>query len=284
MNRIFFTRMPGLTISILVILCLFLKCGAPQKKDAKVNVGYSVDSTQAIGSGMATMKTSTDTGGYTRELKRVYPPVVRNWIRIQDKWTVNKSVPDTTTTAQQPEKNGVLGYSFFKEMKLTETKSIHAFISIHHSQSALRDTIRLINAAEEPDTKNDTVSIFTQNILLYKYVGIQLMDPDSSFVIVQVHNHARQEVDEVSGNHWQWEVTPRTTHQNVRLILKVVAEKPASPPEEFESRTIPITIHVNTHIFRNLWIYLYDHPKFVLAAIIIPLVAYFGRKIFDRRK
>ncbi len=196
--------------------------------------------------------------------------------------------PINGTTSLQTEriekKSGLLGYSFFKEMKRSETKNIHAFISIRHSESALRDTIRIINAQEEPNTRNDTVSIFTQNILLYRYVDIQLLDPDHSFGIEQIHNSARQEVNDTDGNHWQWAVTPKTDKKNARLILKVVAEKPNEPAEPFESRTIPITIHVNTNIVRQLWIYLYDHPEYVFTAILIPLVAYIGKKIFDRRK
>ncbi|WP_026770617.1 hypothetical protein [Asinibacterium sp. OR53] len=302
------------------MLLIFLSCSnnGGNMKYEKTNAGYQVDSTSSSKNTMDTAvvaKPVTKPGSATPSTvdhvdttaKKSIIPGRWETVRLRRK-SFNRTgeahtdslvllVPADTVAHPQPtgsgaqpptekigKRSGILGYSFFKQMKRSETKNIHAFISIRHSESALRDTIRIINAQEEPNKRNDTVSIFTQNILLYRYVDVRLLDPDHSFTIAQVHDSARQEVDETDGNHWEWAVTPNTDRKEARLILKVVAEKPDEPAEPFDSRTIPITINVNTNIVRPLWIYLYDHPEYVFTAILIPVVAYFGKKIFDRRK
>jgi|GEM_PF-2504191 len=316
------TKNPATPAVLLALSMLLISLGCSNSssnmKYKKVNANYQVDSTSSSTKSMDTAvvaKPVTKPGSGTPSTidhvdataKKSIIPGHWETVRLRRK-SFNRTgeahtdslvllVPADTVAHPQPigsgpqpptekigKRSGILGYSFFREMKRSETKNIHAFISIRHSESALRDTIRIINAQEEPNKRNDTVSIFTQNILLYHYVDVRLLDPDHSFTIEQVHDSARQEVDETDGNHWEWAITPNIDRKEARLILKVVAEKPDKPAEPFESRTIPITINVNTNIVRPLWIYLYDHPEYVFTAILIPLAVYVGKRIFDRRK
>jgi hypothetical protein len=68
------------------------------------------------------------------------------------------------------------------------------------------------------------------------------------------------------------------------LVLKVDAEKPGGGIENLAPRSIPIKIDIDANIFRSVWIYMGDNPGVVLTAILIPLVAYFGKRYFDGKK
>jgi len=182
-------------------------------------------------------------------------------------------------------KQAVLGYSYFKEMKRMETKYIHAFISIAHPESKVKDTLKALNAADGLEKGNDTTSIFTKNMNIYRYVDVSLVNAgDSAFKVVKIHDAARQEIDSLSGNHWEWAVTPTTDEKTGILVLKVVAEKPDGSKEAFQAQSIPIKIDVQRNLLRRVWNYMIDNPGIVLTAILIPVLGFLGRSLFNRKK
>ena len=279
-------------VATLAIILIVIKssCGGNSLLLTKDVKDYSVHPDSLWGADSAIINAANDFSKAAADTTKVAAPIhkpLTGYIRkaAAKKTSSKKNISKTDRSpASEAGKSGVLGYSFFKEMKIGETKNIHAFISIHHSQSSMRDTIRFINNQEEPDLKNDTVSIFTENILLFNFVYVLLIDPDSSFTITQIHDSTRQKVNDISGNHWQWAITAKTKNEKARLILKVVAEKETGDKETFEARTIPIIIHVRTNICRQVWIFMYENPKIVLTAIFIPVIGYFGKKYFDKKK
>lgn len=186
-------------------------------------------------------------------------------------------------TVQQ--RSGILGYSFFRTMRRNETRNIYAYVTINHPQSAVRSILQEINSEDIPPVReNDTASIYTKNILLYKYLDVSLIDPGGQCIITPVHESSRQLIDTVQGNNWQWAVTPKTKEKQVRLILKVNAEKPDGSSNPLGSRSIAIDISLEINFFRSVWTWLYDNPEKLLVLILIPLAAFFGGKVFNRRK
>lgn len=170
-------------------------------------------------------------------------------------------------------------------MKQNETRNIYAYVTINHPQSAVQSILQEINSEDIPPAReNDTASIYTKNILLYKYLDVSLIDPAGQCIITPVHESNRQLIDTVQGNSWQWAVTPKTKEKQVRLILKINAEKPDGSSNSLGSRNIAIDISLEINFFRSMWTWLYDNPEKLLVLILIPLVAFFGGKFFNRNK
>ncbi len=184
-------------------------------------------------------------------------------------------------------KYGILGYSYFKAMRQHETRNINAYISIANPANRVIDTLKEVNSDVVAKRKNDTASIFTQNLILYKYSDVTLIDADSNFIIRQIHENSRQKIDSVSGNFWTWAITPKTNKTTATLILKVIAEKPDGSREAFQVKTIPININLDPGIFRSVYSWLYENPEKLLVLILIPLVAFFWKQItalFGKKK
>ncbi len=211
------------------------------------------------------------------------------WVTFPQKFPAANDLPSKR-------RSGILGYSFFKHMKRHETRSIHAYVLLKNAESEALDEIaevtnevltelKQINQSTVARRKNDTTSLYTQNISLYNYLEITLIDPAADFDVRQVHDSSRQRIDTLSeGNNWEWAVTPKTDKKNATLILKVVAEKSDGSRDRFESRNIPINISLDNNFTRRVWAWLMDNPEKLLVLILIPLVAFFGKRFLDRRK
>ena len=83
---------------------------------------------------------------------------------------------------------------------------------------------------------------------------------------------------------WQWAVTPKTSVRYARLFLKVVAQKEDGTVKPIDTREFNISIQLETNFWRSLVDWLRKNPEKLLVLILIPIVSYFGKKIFDRYK
>ena len=195
---------------------------------------------------------------------------------------------DTSTPQTQPTtepKTGVLGYSYFKKMRRKDTRFIHAFISINHPESKVWDTLRQLNKEDQIENGKDTSTIITKaDIRLYSYVKITIINLDSAFHIQAFQDTAKQKIDMVSGNHWEWAVTAETNQPQGILVLKIEAETPSGGTVNLGTRSIPISIEIERTLPRKIWNYMNDNPGWVLAAILIPLISFFGKRYFDRKR
>jgi len=190
---------------------------------------------------------------------------------------------NATTPANGGPRSAVLGFSYFGTMKRQQTKNIHAFISVKNPHGAVKDTLTMLNIEDGLEKNNDTSIILTKDILVYKYVKITLLNTDSSFAIVPLVDSMRQLVDTILGNHWEWSVTATGDKPQGVLYMKVEAETPAGSVPILAAKTIVVKIDLEYNIFRGIWDYMFDNPKTVLTIIIIPIVAFFGKKLFDRK-
>lgn len=82
----------------------------------------------------------------------------------------------------------------------------------------------------------------------------------------------------------QWNITPKTTKEFTILTLNVIAEKPNGSRQNFESRNIAIDITIDKSLGRKVWDWMMDNPGKTLTIVIIPLVAFFGKRIFGNGK
>jgi hypothetical protein len=183
------------------------------------------------------------------------------------------------------QKSATLGYSYFTSIKRNELKNIRAYLNIKFPESKIRDTLRKIEKLQQVDIKDkDTNIINTLNITLYEYIEVNLLDPAKDYIITPVnHTAEKQKVDTVRGNNWGWSVLTKTDKNATSLILKVTAYMPDSTAE-LDNRVIPIRIKLEKNMFRKLWTVLLDDPKYFLAVILVPLLAFLGKRYFDRKK
>lgn len=275
-----------ISLSLILLTCMIILFGCNDSANDPMvdNTSTTADSTTHDTS---TMSIPESVGGATSMPDSTGTQPVKKYKRIIK---INRgSVPELRIdkpgydTVQQ--RSGILGYSFFRTMKQNETRNIYAYVTINHPQSTVRSILQEINSEDIPPVReNDTASIYTKNILLYKYLDVSLIDPGGQCIITPVHESNRQLIDTVQGNSWQWAVTPKTKEKQVRLILKVNAEKPDGSSNPLGSRNIAIDISLEINFFRSVWTWLYDNPEKLLVLILIPLVAFFGGKLFNRKK
>lgn len=253
-------------IALVVLMCCCMACGAPSSNAPQPTPDNTItsDSTTKAPEGDGRSPASVDTASAIEKPSDNPPPP-----------------PEA-----QPARSAILGYSYFSHMRQHETRSVYAYISINNPQSVVISTVRNLSANENPVRRNDTVTINTYdlNMLLYKYVDVNLLQNDSDFIIHEVHPSARQEIDSVYGNKWQWNITPKTTKKFASLTLNVIAEKPNGSRDRFESRNISIDIAIDKSLNRTVWSWMMDNPGKTLTLVIIPLVAFFGKRIFGDKK
>ena len=209
--------------------------------------------------------------------------------------TAKKIKVDTAIIHPDPalqKKSAILGYSYFSHMRQDETRNIYAHVlSVNNAKdiNRLAETIQLnlqeANNQVKPERRSDTASYFVdQNIFFYKYLTITLSDPDNNFKIDSLGISPKQLIDTVDNNLWQWAVTPKTSTKNARLVLKVAAEKGDGISKPIDTREIAINIQLETNFWRTLITWLRTNPEKLLVLILIPLAAYFGKKIFESKK
>lgn len=183
--------------------------------------------------------------------------------------------PSNTPVSRQV----VFGYSFFGNMKEDETRNVNAFVSVVDAVNKVIDTLKAINATNGRERKNDTATILTKNVLVFKALDVHLLNAGDSDFIIKAFTDSRQLLDSVDGNSWTWAVTPKTNKKNSRLILNVIAEKPDGSRQPFNTITIPIDIQLDKDINRSLWQWMMDNPEKVLTIILIPLIIFFWKQI-----
>ena len=69
-----------------------------------------------------------------------------------------------------------------------------------------------------------------------------------------------------------------------QAFLKVVAQKEDGTVKPIDTREFNISIQLETNFWRSLVDWLRKNPEKLLVLILIPIVSYFGKKIFDRYK
>ena len=184
-------------------------------------------------------------------------------------------------------KSARLAYNYSSEMKRDVSEDINVYVSIVNSGSFVKDTLMKIVAQQKNPNNHKTKadSIVCANILLYKRIKVELIDPESSFKIDSVYGNAWQDVDSIGDNRWRWSVIPLTNHPMAKLVIKVVAKTPAGAVEDIDDRTFYIKVKMTgwMQMLRDWWIYLQDHPELVVTVILIPVIAYFGKRYFDRK-
>lgn len=211
--------------------------------------------------------------------------------RTDTSTTVAPAPVDTTTMAPAPapdtsailgqsvKRSAVLGYSAFKTMRQHETRNINVWVSIINPAAKVIDTLRQLNSSDLPVRKSDTATYFSENVSVYRYLDIKLIDPNKDFDITQIHDSSRQEIDSLADCHWQWAVTPHTDKSRATLMLKVVAEGADGSHKPFTEQNIVIDISLDRNIGRPLFSWLRDNPEKLLVLIIIPLIAFFWKQI-----
>jgi hypothetical protein len=203
---------------------------------------------------------------------------------------VNYGTTDTVAVPPflQEEKNkksAVLGYSFIPTMRKLEVKDLNVFISAKNKTSKVIDTLKtIVQEQSVTDPKDTTIAILdTQNIAYYKYITLDLLDPDSAFKIEKIHYSNRQEIDSLLDNSWHWTIKALTDKSYARLIIKVGAEKTTGGVESLKNIYIPIEINIESPYFwKKTYSFLNQNPEYLLSSILIPLAIFIVRRFFSK--
>lgn len=190
-------------------------------------------------------------------------------------------------TYSQRSKPAMMAYSYYPAMERNISQDINVFVSVRKSFLKLKDSITKIITLEKQVLNKIKAkdSIVPININIYKALKIELIDPDKAFNITNIHENSRQEIDSSGDYRWHWSVTPITNLSEARLIIKVGAEAPNGTVKTIDDKTIYIKVKIkNRQIIRDIWIYLMDNPQFIIAAILLPLIGYFGKRYIERKR
>ena len=246
------------------------------------NYEKSRESTSAVDSTVVVKRDSdgngvADSGTATHEAEIDSIDVSGNLERPARRDTLKFEKPETN----QPKsvRKAIFGYSFFKNMREHETRSVNAYVSIINAVSKVIDTLKELNATDIPVRKNDTATVLTRNMAVFKAVTVSLVNAGDSDFIIKPFAEAHQLIDSLGGNSWTWSVTPRTGKSYGSLVMNVIAERPDGTREPFSAINIPITISLDKGIIRTIWQWMMDNPEKVLTIILIPLIIFFWKQI-----
>jgi hypothetical protein len=236
----------------------------------------------------------TTTAGTDSGMVKVDSLTSLDTVKITAIDTIKKTTIANNVKKNIKKKSAILGYSYFTHMRQNETRSIYAQVKAINVTDVINKVaedvmmdLKDVNNQIKPTRKSDTASYFTdKNIYYYKYLTITLNDPDGNFKIDSSESNQRQEIDTANDekNVWHWAVTPKTSVSNARLFIRVIAEKEDGVKKTIDTREIAINIQLETNFWRTLIDWLVKNPEKLLVLILVPLVAYFGKKIFDRNK
>lgn len=185
-------------------------------------------------------------------------------------------------------KSAILGYSYPVTLLRSATDYINVFVTISHPERLVRDTLEKISKSQNIfHINNDTVVIYPNNIFLYKFLTVTLLDPNGDFKMTPVHDSNRQEIDTIAGNSWRWSLTTTTTQPSARLILKVTAESAGSATIPLQQTDIPIKVLIdNSNYGRRIWIYLTDNLGWTLggiATLITGIFSFYALRFYNRK-
>lgn len=194
---------------------------------------------------------------------------------------VEKKAADSQPAAtENGMKYGILGYSYPPSIRVGDSKTIHAFISVKFPESKVRDTLIKIVLSDDSRQKGDSI-VMVKAIRLYKEVTMTLACMDTVLTVTPIHPSASQLIDTVNGNKWSWDIYAKTAdHPRSKLKLTIATTGPAS----YEEKTLVINIKVESNFVRVTYDYLMDNPKVLVSSILIPVVGFFGGRYFKRRK
>jgi hypothetical protein len=189
------------------------------------------------------------------------------------------------SVSDEEPKSAVMCYSYPYSMSRNQTRDVNVYITVNNPASAALDSTKIIVHEQQPGGNDSTViACFDHNVVAYKYLKVQLMDVSGAFKIDSLQIPGRQELNTEFHNQWHWKIMTASTEDSVSLIIKITAEKLKGFQDPLPEITVPIKIKISPPPFRKIWEYLVDNPKLCLTAILIPVVSYFGKKIFDGKK
>ena len=274
-------------IFVLTISFLLFSCSNSEKKDAAKSEATPVDTVRSNAQSInalpppAVLPPQHTAAAHNDEVASLDTATM---ITEPASEPVHSGEPETSVPKK---KSARLAYNYSSEMKRNVSEDINVYVSIVNSGSFVKDTLMKIVAQQKNPNNHKTRadSIVCANILLYKRIKVELIDPDAAFKIDSVYGSGWQDVDSIGDNRWRWSVKPLTDQPNAKLVIKVVAKSPAGAIEDIDDRTFYIKVEMTGpfQMFRTWWIYLQDHPELFLTVIIIPLIAFFGKRYFDRK-
>lgn len=188
---------------------------------------------------------------------------------------------DSLLSEEELARSANLTYSYPKTIKRRQSKSINVLLSVNNPSGTLEEVMKeTILSQLQVVEVSDTTNIFSEKIRFYKKLSVQLLDPEKKFIITPVHDNDEQNVDTLIGNKWRWNIFTETDRPTASLILKIRAE---GPNDVLKDKTIFMTVEIgDANFFRRLWIYLKENPAIFFSAIIIPLLAFFAKKGYER--
>jgi len=185
--------------------------------------------------------------------------------------------------------SAILGYSYPRRIKRKEIGHINVYVEIESSPQEVRQKIKMTIERQTADSaEREVYETFTENVIVYDSLDIELIDPQNLFSPGKVHTYNKQKINKTSGNKWEWTISTSTDKNEGQLILKVEARTPTHDLVPFDAKYINIKILIDNDSFlRRAWIYIIDNPGVILGAlgtILVTILGYFWKRRFDSKK
>ena len=162
-----------------------------------------------------------------------------------------------------------LGYAYPPRIHRKETRMFYAYVTVVHDEVLIKTRLRTdASTTEGKDAADDTIILYPKDISIYRSIHLSLTDPAADFKITPVQFSDTQSVDSYRGTRWQWNLYTETDKKTARLFLKAHGLRSEGAPDDLDNRVIPISIVIQSNVFRTIMVYLYDHPAVSVPAII----------------
>ncbi len=199
-----------------------------------------------------------------------------------------KLSPKNTAQAGDEKKSVILAGCYDANEFVSGMYSVNIFVSGQHTLAGLVDTLVKTVAEQNPTLNKNTQCgqhFDLDNVTMYKYISVTLIDPDTVFRIIKLHDNDRQLIDTtVDIARWQWSISPQKLVPDARLIVKVTAERPGLAALPLNDRIIAVKIKLSARSFGDNFLnWFYNNIAYIITVILIPGIAFLLKRWFTQK-
>lgn len=198
-------------------------------------------------------------------------------------------------------KNAVLGFSYFPQIPLNESRDLRVFVKVRGEAKKVKQKLRDIEQQDMEFTKRDDSSIvcIINNIQAYRKLSIKPLYDSSDFQLTRIDEENsetagdgnEQVLDFDNGNYWHWKVKAISPTPHVgNITLRIKAETPEGQKIQLAERQIDIKIGIDPPkktVGEKAYSFFDTHFKDILTIVIVPLAGLLFamlRKWYKKRK
>lgn len=204
-----------------------------------------------------------------------------------------KKVNNTVNTDNQDVKlsRATLGFSYYKTIKIEETRDFRVNLVINGTKSLIRSNIRNIEkkALVNANRTDTSIVCFIDDFEVYKSLNISLECDPGDFTITPIDTVVKniQVIDFVKGNNWSWHVKAVSKINHVgNITLKIQGITAEMSKYNFTPQEIGVEIIISQPdpLWKKILNWVGGKIEYVLSAFFAAFVGYLVKRIFEKKK